>query len=194
MVKTATTQKMEKTEAKKEKKLSVAKELIFSEIDREFRSNPNIFFSRFERLNVQEMSELRRGLEKVSKRSLVVKHSLAKKVLEGMGQAEAVGFLEGTVITTLGGGEAQPISKVLVDFVKGHENVKLRGVIFEGKAYPDSFIRKLAGLPSRHELLTMAVVRFQSPITRFAITLNSLLRSLVIAVNEVHKKKAQAAA
>ena len=40
------------------------------------------------------MSELRRGLEKVSKRSLVIKHSMAKKVLQGMGFEEAVNFLE----------------------------------------------------------------------------------------------------
>ena len=106
MVKTATTKKKEKAETKKEKKFSPAKELIFSEIDREFRSHPHIFFSRFDRLNVQEMSELRRGLEKVSKRSLVIKHSMAKKVLQGMGFEEAVNFLEGSVIATFGGGEA----------------------------------------------------------------------------------------
>ena len=69
---------------KKEKKeeVSLAKRLMFEELEKEFKSDENTFFSRFDRLTVADMSELRRSLEKVSRRTLVVKHTLAKKILE----------------------------------------------------------------------------------------------------------------
>ena len=159
------------------------------EIEKEFHSSPNAFFSRFERLTVQEMSDLRRGLEKVSKRTLVVKHAMARKIFGGLKLEEASRFLEGSVLVTFGEGEPQRVSKTLADYARAHENLKLNGAILEGKLYDGDFIKALAKLPSRIELLTAVAIQLKSPVTRLAMTLRSLLQSLVIALNEVQKKK-----
>ena len=178
----------------KKDRISLGKKLLLEEIEREFSSSENTFFSRFDRLSVADMSELRRNLEKVSKRTLVMKHSLAKKVLEKNKVADAVRFLEGSVLVTLGAKEPQLASKTLVDFVKGHENLQLKGMILDGKVYDSSFIRELAKLPSRKELLTLAVTWMKFPIARLAMTLGGVLQSFVSVLNEVQKKKAQAQA
>lgn len=179
------------TEGKKDR-VSFGKKLLLEEIEREFSSSENTFFSRFDRLSVADMSELRRNLEKVSKRTLVMKHSLAKKVLEKSKVPDAARFLEGSILVTLGAREPQLASKTLVDFVKGHENLQLKGMILDGKVYDGNFIKELAKLPSRKELLTLVVTRMKSPIARLAMMLGGVIQSFVSVLNEVQKKKAQA--
>lgn len=166
---------------------------MFQELEKEFTSNTSAFFSRFDRLNVQDMSELRRNLEKVSRRTLVVRHALAKKILEKTSLAGATRFLEGSVLVTLGVEEPQLASKALVEFVKSHENVEIKGLIFDGKIYEGSFVKELAKLPSRKELLTMTAIRMKSPIIYFVLTLRNLMQSFVSVLNEIQKKRAQEA-
>jgi len=186
---------MKKADSKKGKRgqLSLAKRLIFEELEREFTASGNAFFSRFERLNVQDMSELRRNLQKVSRRTLMVKHTLARKILDKIQIPEAARFLEGSILVTLGAQEPQLVSKTLVDFLKGRDNVEIKGLILDGKVYEGSFVKELAKLPSRKELLTMVAIRMKSPIAGFAMTLRALLQSFVSVLNEIQKKRAQGA-
>lgn len=181
---------MDATTAKKKRELPIGKKLMYEEIEREFASSTSAFVSRFDRLSVADMSELRRNLEKVSRRTLVVKHTLAKKVFEKMKVGDAGRLLEGSVLVTVGGQEPQLVSKTLVDFAKGRENIEIRGAVLEGQVYDGAYVKQLAKLPSRKELLTQVVTRMQSPIAAFAMTLKSVLQSFVIALNEVQKKRA----
>lgn len=182
---------MKKMTMKKDE-VSFTKKLLFDEIEREFTASKNAFFSRFDRLSVADMSELRRNLEKVSRRTFVVKHSMAKKILEKMKIGEASRFLQGSVLVTLGAEEPQRASKTLADFAKGRDTVELKGMILDGRVYDGSYVKELAKLPSRKELLTLVVTRMKSPIAGLATALNEILRSFVSVLNEVHKKKSQA--
>ena len=96
----------------------------------------------------------------------------------------------GSVVITFGDKDPQEISKKLVDFAKTHEKWKPAGVIFEGQVYGEDFVKQLAKLPSRKELLTQLVLRMNSPIQGFANVLGALTRNLVVALEEVRKKKA----
>ncbi len=180
-------------EKKRKEEVTLPKRLIFEELEREFKAHENAFFSQFDKLSVQNMNDLRRSLEKVSKRTVVVKHTLAKKILERLNLSEAISFLRGSILVTFGAKEPQVASKALVDFVKTHESVQLKGMILEGRVYEAAFVKELARLPSRKELLTRVAVGLNSPIARFALTLNSIIQSFVIALSEIGKKKASAA-
>ncbi len=168
---------------------SVVKEMMLDEIKREFEGNAYAFISSFEGLTVADMSELRRNLSKVAKRSMVVKHSLAKKVLASMNLSDADQFLQGQVLVTIGDNEPQGVSKTLVDFAKTNQKLNPSGLVFERKLYDKAYIKSLALLPSRQELLTQVVVRVKSPITGLVLTLGQLVRGLVVALNEVKKQK-----
>ena len=168
---------------------SAVKEIMMKEITRELESNPYAFLTRFEGLPVSDLSDFRRSVEKVAKRSLVVKHSLAKKVFSQLKIAEAEQFLIGSIIVTVGDKEPQMISKAIVDFAKTHEKLVVSGAVLDRKVYGQEFVKRLAGLPSRHELLTQVVVRVKSPISGFVMTLGQVLRGFVVALNEIKKKK-----
>ena len=165
------------------------KELMLKEILGEFDGNPCAFISTYESLTVADLSEFRRQTEKFAKRSLQVKHTLAKKVFEKKKYAGADQFLKGQVLVTFGKGEPQSISKVIVDFAKAHNKLVPAGLIMDNKVYGQDFVKALAKLPSRHELLTQVVVRVKSPISGFVMTLSQIMKGFVVALNEVKKKK-----
>ncbi len=173
---------------------SFEKELMYKELVRELESSPYAFISNLNGVSVLDISDARRGLEKVAKRSLMVKHAMARKIFKEMNFNGAEKYLSGSVVITFGDKDPQEISKKLVDFAKTNEKWKPAGVIFEGQVYGDEFVQQLAKLPSRKELLTQLVLRMNSPIQGFANVLGALTRNLVVALEEVRKKKAAAGA
>lgn len=173
---------------------STIKEIMMKEIKREFKDNPYAFISSFEAVSVADLSEFRRVVNKVAKRSLVVKHSFAKKVFQEFHFDAAEKLLNGSVVVTFGDKEPQQISKAITDFCKTNSKIVAGGVIFEKRVYDQEFVKKLSALPSRHELLTQVVVRMKSPITGLVFGLSGLTRGLVVALNEIKKKREAAPA
>ena len=168
---------------------SLAKELIMKEMVQQFEKNNYAFISTFNKLSVADISEFRRALEKVSSRSLVMKHSMAKRILQTRKVGDAEKYLKDQVLVTFGSKEPQIISKAIMDFVKTHQNLVPSGVLLDDQVYGSDYVKQLAKLPSRHELLTQVVVRVKSPISGLVLTLAQLTRGLVVAINEVRKKK-----
>jgi len=173
---------------------SFEKELMFKEIVKEFEKSPYAFISNLDGVSVLDISTARRSLEKVSRRSLMVKHAMARKIFTQFKVGGAEKYLSGSVIITFGDKDPQDISRKLCEFSKTNEKWKSAGVIFEGQVYGEDFIKQLSKLPSRKELLTQLVLRMNSPIQGFANVLGALTRNLVVALEEVRKKKAAAGA
>lgn len=173
---------------------SLEKELMFQTIIKEFEKSSYAFISNLAGISVLDISEARRNLEKVSRRSLMVKHAMVRKIFARFNVSGAEKFLSGSVVITFGDKDPQEISKKLVDFAKGNDKWKPAGVIFEGQIHGEDFIKQLAKLPSRKELLTQLVLRMNSPIHGFVNVLGALTRNFVVALEEVRKKKAAAGA
>lgn len=167
---------------------SEAKEMLMKEVEKEFKA-PYAFFSSFDKIGVADLSEFRKSTSKVAKRSLVVKHTFAKKILEKRSLGGFEQLLKGQVVVTFGEAEPQNISKAIVDFMKTNDKMVPAGMIFEDKIYGQDFVKQLAKMPSRHELLTQVVVRVKSPISGFVMTLGAITRGLVVALNEIKKQK-----
>ena len=98
-------------------------------------------------------------------------------------------FLKGQILVTFGEKDPQNISKAIMDFAKTHNKLVPAAVVFESKVYGQEFVKRLAMLPSRHELLTQVVVRIKSPISGLVLTLGQITRGLVVALNEIKKQK-----
>lgn len=168
---------------------SIVNNTILEEVKEEFEANPYAFLSSFHGVPVEVMSTLRRNLEKHANRSVVLKHSLAKKVLEAMKIEGADSLFKHHLFVTLGDKDPQLISKALMEFAKTNDKFKPCGVVFEKKLYDSVFVKSLSQLPSRQELLTQVVVRVKSPISGFVLTLSQMLRGIAVALNEIRKQK-----
>ena len=168
---------------------SFVKEIMMKEFARELEASPYAFISNFEGLAVADLSDFRRNVEKVAKRSMVVKHSFAKKIFSELKIETAEKFLKGSVLVTLGDKEPQAISKAIVEFAKSHQKLVIAGAVLERKVYDQEYVKQLAKLPSRHELLTKVAFGVKAPISGFVITLGQILRGFVVALNEIKKKR-----
>ncbi len=172
---------------------SIEKTVMIRELEKKIGNKPYIFFAQFSKLSTGDMSVLRKNLQKGADSCVVLKNTLARKILEKIGiNGSAAPLIEGQTIVATCLEEPQKISKIFVDFAKEKEEAfKIKGAIVEGKAYEKAYVTELAKLPGKIELLTKVAIGVKSPITGFVLTLNAVLRSFVVVVNEVAKKKGE---
>ncbi len=168
---------------------SLAKELMLQELLSTLESKNYIFFARYQGLPATEFVELRRKLDKVVDRTVVVKNTLTRLAFKQLGVKDINGLLKGSVLLAIGKKDPQNISRVLVDFAKGRENFQLDGAFLEGQIFPAQYLQSLANLPSREVLLAAVVNRMNAPISGFVNVLGQLMRSLVTVLDQVQKKK-----
>ncbi len=165
------------------------KEFMLKEITRKIEGCPYLFFGKFKGLKANDFSQFRRSIEKVSKSCFVAKNSLLRKAMDSSGFPKANGLIEGAMVLVATEKDPQVVSKFLVDFSKDKESFRLAGAYIDGKFLDASFIRELAKLPSRIELLAKVVGGIKAPITGFVLDLRGLLSSLVSVLDQVGKKK-----
>lgn len=171
---------------------SLEKTIMVREVLKKNEKRPYVFFAQFSKLSVSDLADLRRNLLKTAK-CMVVKNTIAKKAFQEMGFDGASNFIQGQTFITSCLEEPQKVSKILVDFTKEREEqFQIKGGLVDGKTVEVSYVKQLAKLPSKQELLTKTVVGMKSPITGFVLTLNAVIRSFAIVLNQVAVKKGQA--
>ena len=144
-------------------------------------------------MSAADFVELRRKLEKVTDKTVAVKNSITRLAFKKIGITDAKGLLKGPVFLAIGNKEPQLISKVLVEFAKGRENFQLDGAYLEGNVVPGEYVKSLAALPSREALIASVVGGLNAPISGFVNVMGQLIRSLAIALDQIHKTKASQA-
>lgn len=167
----------------------VEKELMLKEVQQKIEGCPYIFFAKFKGLRVNDFSQLRRSLEKISKSCFVAKNSLLRKALTSSGMSLINGLLEGSVVLITTEKDPQVVSKLLVDFAKDKESFQLAGASIEGRLSDSAFVKELAKLPSRIKLIAKTVGGMKAPITGFVLSLRGLLSSLLSVLDQVSKKR-----
>lgn len=168
---------------------ALEKELMLKQLLEVVEGSNYLFFAKFSGISVVDLNDLRRKLEKVVSRTIVVKNSLARVVLERINAKAATEFLDGSVLMTAGKDDPQVVSKILSDFAKDHESFELKGIFIDRQVFKNQFIKELAKLPSKRELLASVVGGIQAPISGFVLGLGQVVRSLVNALDQIQKKK-----
>lgn len=167
------------------------KEQILAELIENFKSAKSVIFSQYQGTNVKALRALRKRLREKKSIFKVARKTLITLAAKASGFDQIPGtFLQGPIGLAFGMEDDIAPAKVLYEFGREHETVKIAGAIFEGKLMEASAARALATLPSREVLLAKLVGLFKSPITGFYDTLHGLLRNFVFAMSEMQKKKA----
>lgn len=172
-----------------ESRRTLEKELLLDQLLQAVQASDYMFFAKFKGISANDLNDLRRKLEKVADRAILVKNTIAKIVLERLEAKDAAAFLEGSVLLTMGKKDPQVVSKVLVEFAKDKENFELKGVFIDRQAFQKPFIQELAKLPGRQELLGALVGGMKAPINGFVLGLGGIMRSFVNVLDQIQKKK-----
>ena len=145
----------------------------------------------FTGLSVASVMALRRKCRDSGVHYKVVKNTLAKRALQGTGMETLTNLLAGPNAWAVHPSDQIAAAKVLSDFAKDHEALKIRGGYMEGRVLTVQEIQALAKLPSREVLLAQVLGVMQAPLAGFAGALTAVLRSFVSVVDAYAKKRAE---
>jgi len=166
------------------------KEEVLKDLIKNFENAKSVVFSQYQGTNVKNMRELRKRL-----RGAKVNFKVAKKTLMTLA-AKKIGFeqipdsmMQGPIGLAFSLEDSIAPAKIIHEFGKTAETVKIVGAIFEGKLIEAAEAKAIASLPAREVLLAKLIGCLQAPIAGFHGVLHALLRNFVFALSEIQKKK-----
>lgn len=151
---------------------------------------PGVYLMDFTGLNVAELTELRRKLRDADVSLRVVKNTLAKRALQQLGIESFKGFFVGPIGVVYSSDSVTP-AKVLLDFLKTHDKMKIKAGYVDGKVVNNMEIEAISKLPTKLELQARVASALNAPIVKLARTLNALPVKLALTVKALGDKKAE---
>lgn len=175
--------------AKQEKFGKICKEHMTKETLSLFERYPNFFITNYMGTSVSELELLRKNLDKISSKYMVVKNSIIKVVLEKLKKSDLVPMIDNGVGIAFSGEDILTTCKALVTFTKDHDKFKIKSGFLEGRSVPADRVKEIAALPSREGLIARVVGGIKSPLSGFVNVLEGTLRKFVYVVEAIKNKK-----
>ena len=140
-------------------------------------------------LTVEEITRLRRALQKENSDYMVTKNTLAKVAAKGTQFEVLEEVLKGPVAIAFGFKDEVAPAKVLKKFIKEAKKGQIIAAAMDGKLLNAKETEVLADLPSKEELYAKMLGCINSPATGIAGAVNAVMSGLVRAMDQVAKQK-----
>jgi large subunit ribosomal protein L10 len=167
------------------------KEAIVQEFGEQFKGSSGIVVTEYQGLNVAEITELRNKLRAAKCDYKVVKNTLSIKALADLGLEDFLKHFTGPTAIAIENGDPVESAKILVEFAKTHQKLKLKAGMLGKKVISTEDIKSIANLPSRNVLLAQVLGTLQAPITGLVNALNGVMVNFVNVLDQVRKQKAE---
>ncbi|WP_151737854.1 50S ribosomal protein L10 [Paenibacillus tengchongensis] len=125
-------------------------------------------------LNVAQATELRKQLREAGVDFQVLKNSLVRRATAATELTDLDAVLTGPTAVAFSETDAVVAAKILNDFAKKNDALKLKGGVVEGRVVDADQVKALAELPSREGLLSMLLSVLQAPIRNFALAVKAV--------------------
>ena len=150
------------------------KQQIVEEITAKLRESATTVLTDYRGLNVAQVTELRRKLREAGIEFRVLKNTLIRRATANAELTELDSVLTGPTAVAFGKDDAVAPVKILSQFAKENEALKIKGGVVEGRVVGFDEIKALADLPSREGLLSMLLSVLQAPIRNFALAVKAV--------------------
>ena len=153
-------------------------------IREDFQNSEVIILTEYQGLTVEEMNELRNQCHEAEVLYKVYKNKLINVVAQELEIEGLEPYLLGTTAVALSNDPAAS-AKILTDFSDGHESLKIKGGILGKRTIDATATEQLVDMPSKEQLLAMAVGGLKAPISGFVNVLHqgSPLTGLINVLN-----------
>jgi len=160
-----------------------------SRIKASLKESSGAFIVKYSGVSSPDLSALRQQLKDYTATLFVVKNSIARRALKDSGLESAISVIDGPCGLVFTKDDPVSASKVLYNFSREHENLKLEGAFLKDRVLDKKDIETLAKLPSKEILRAITVVILKSPITGFVGVLNQTLKKFVYCIDQIKRKK-----
>lgn len=163
-------------------------EIVAKVADR-FKRMKAVAFSSVSGYTMAQADKLRDKAREADVDVFVAKKTLLKLAAQEAGLPQLEN-LDGSVLTAVAYGDEVSAAKLLKELTKENEAMSLLGGILEGKLVDADGVKRLAALPSKHQLLGQLVGTLNAPVSGFVNVLAGNIRGLVTVMNAIKEKKA----
>ena len=139
---------------------------------------------------VEEITKLRRNIQKNGGDYTVVKNTLAKIAIKGTPYEVLADKLTGPIALALGFNDPVSPAKAVSDFIKENKKGVIIGAALDGKLLTEAETKALANLPSKEELYAKMLGCINSPATGIVGSINAVMAQLTRAMAAVRDQKA----
>jgi len=175
-------------------KTKLQKKEIIQDLEKRLKDQKAIVFVDFQGLNAQSLFELRNILKDAGCFLKVTKKALLGLVFDSLKLSEIkkeVNNMKGELALVFGPNDEIVPAKIVHEFSKKNENLKILGGMLKNKDYDFLTIEKvvsLALLPSKQELYAKLLSTLNAPTTNFVNVLRTNLRNFVFILSEKVKQ------
>ena len=138
---------------------------------------------------VEEITKLRRSLQKEDGDYMVTKNTLAKIAIKGTPYEVLADVLKGPIAIAFGFGDQVAPAKALSDFIKDTKKGEILAAAMDGKLLSAAEAKALANLPSKAEIYAKMLGCLNSPASGIVGGINGVMSALVRAVAAVRDTK-----
>jgi large subunit ribosomal protein L10 len=146
------------------------KEELIQELNGKFSKATTAIVAEFGKLNVDTVTRLRKKLRDEGIEYKVLKNTLAKRAAKGTKVEVVSDDFTGPVAAILGYGDVVTPAKVLSDFIKDLETIKVRSAMVEGQRIDAAGVTRLAKMPGLNELRAQLMGMLTQPATKLVRT------------------------
>jgi len=140
-------------------------------------------------LTVEQMTDLRRKLHTSKSKVKIIKNRLFKRALKELSIEGLDEHLKGPVAMASSDDDPVLPAKVMVNFAKDNEKLKLKVGFMDSKVLTLKMIESLATLPSKEVLLAKLLATMNAPASNMVGVLSAIPRKLVNVMNAIKEKK-----
>lgn len=140
-------------------------------------------------LSVEEITKLRRALQKDGGDYMVTKNTLAKIAVKDTAYEVLSDALKGPIAIAFGFADQVAPAKVLSKFIKETKKGEILGAALDGQWLSADEAKALANVPSREELYAKMLGCVNSPATGIVGGINGVMSALVRAIAAVRDQK-----
>ncbi len=138
--------------------------------------------------SVEEITKLRRSLQKEGGDYTVTKNTLAKIAVKGTEFEVLTEVFKGPIALAFGFEDQVSPAKIMSNFIKESKKGEIIAAALDGKLFSAEEAKALANLPSREELYAKMLGCINSPATGIANATNGVLTQLVRTLDAVKDK------
>ncbi|MFD2672482.1 50S ribosomal protein L10 [Marinicrinis sediminis] len=150
------------------------KQQMVAEVTDKFRDSACTVIADYRGLNVAQVTELRKNLREAGVEFSVIKNTLLRRATASAELTELDEHLTGPTAIAFSNDDAVAPAKILNQFAKKNEHLKIKAGVVEGKVVSMDEIKALAELPSREGLLSMLLSVLQAPVRNFALAVKAV--------------------
>jgi large subunit ribosomal protein L10 len=151
--------------------LKSEKESVQKDLNDKFTRAKAVVVAEFRKLDVDTVNRLRKKLREGKVEWKVLKNTLARWAAKGTSVELVSDDFVGPVATALSYDDVIAPAKILMEFIKDLETIKIRSAVVQGKKTDAKGVAALAKLPGLNELRAQILGCINQPATKLARTI-----------------------